>query len=80
MLRCCFVDVFNLHLKVDGVHDVVLFFFPKMLTYDATQMLIVIDANIRNWIQYVEQKDIPSKYCFLCLDFALWMYSTFTSM
>ena len=29
--------------------------------YDATQMLIVIDANIRNWIQYVEQKHIPIK-------------------
>ena len=48
--------------------------------YDATQMLIVIDANLQNWIQYLEQKDIPSKYRILCLDVALWMYSILTSV
>ena len=24
-------------------------------------MFIVIDANLQNWIQYLEQKDIPKK-------------------
>ena len=48
--------------------------------YDATQMLIVIDAHLQNWIQYLEQKDIPSKYSIPCFDVALWMYSILTSL
>ena len=43
-------------------------------------MLIVIDTHLQKWIQYLEQKGIPSKYSIPCLDVALWMYSIITSL
>ena len=57
MIRCWFMDVFNLHLNVDSVHDVIIIFVVTQ------EMLSVVDANLQNWIQYLEQKDILCKYC-----------------
>ena len=56
MIRICIVDVFNPHCSVDGDHFVIIVFV-------VTQMMSVVDTNHQNWIQYLEQKHIPCKYC-----------------